>query len=265
MTTAAERDAHVATMVERIRAELAEAPVDLVVLPELSSIDYSRAAFERLDVLAEPMDGPTVTAISGLAAEHGTTIVVGIARRDGDRNRITQVVVGPDGEPVVHFDKLHRADFGFSEESEFFTAGSHLATFDVGGLRFAPIVCYDVRFPELVRTLVVDHGTDVVLHCGAYGRDESFPSWHAFVTTRAMENQVPMLSLSRAGAAFGGSVFCGPWVDDDHPPVRFPEHDEAFVRLVVDPAEIRRVRDRYRFLHDRFGSYADLPVMQGPR
>jgi nitrilase len=36
-----------------------------------------------------------------------------------------------------------------------------------------------------------------------------------------MENQVYLLSLNRAGADYGGSVFCPPWLDDDHPPQFF--------------------------------------------
>lgn len=258
MATAVERDAHVAAAINRIRTSLDSGPVDLVVLPELSSIDYSRASFECLDGLAEPLDGPTAEAFGALAAEIGAAVLFGIARRSGDRFHITQVALGPDGQYLTHYDKLHLANFGLSTESEFFAAGDHLATFEAAGLRFAPIICYDIRFPELARTLVADHGADVILHCGAYGRDESFPTWHAFVTTRAMENQVPVLSLSRAGSMFGGSIHCPPWVDDDHPPVLFPDHDEAFIRIEVDTAETAAARQRYGFLRDRLPSYVDL-------
>lgn len=48
-----------------------------------------------------------------------------------------------------------------------------------------------------------------------------FLAWHSFAVTRAMENQVYLLSLNRAGADYGGSVFCPPWLDDDHPPQFF--------------------------------------------
>ncbi|MGI9404759.1 MAG: carbon-nitrogen hydrolase family protein, partial [Hyphomicrobiaceae bacterium] len=164
---------------------------------------------------------------------------------------------------VGHFDKLHRAQFGFSEEKEFFSPGEHIFTFECLGVRVAPIICYDIRFPELLRTLVLDHGVELILHCGAYGRDESFDSWHAFVTTRAMENQVYVLSLNRAGAQFGDSVFCGPWVDADHPPVRFPATDEAFVRLTVSLDHLADIRARYTFLKDRISAYDALPHQHG--
>ena len=261
MTTAAERDAHLARLVSLLREALTRSPADLVVLPELSSLAYARETFEHLDTLAEPLDGPSFDAFRPIAVDFETTVLFGTARRDADSYLISQIAIGPDGELAGHFDKLHRADFGFSTESDFFTeAGEAVFTFDCGGVRFAPIICYDIRFPELTRTLVLDHEADVILHCGAYGRDESFESWHSFVTTRAMENQVPFLSLNRAGELYGDSIFCGPWVDADHPPIRFPAHDEALVSIVIDPADTDSVRRRYGFLRDRRESYSDLPA-----
>ena len=181
-------------------------------------------------------------------------------RRDGDRTFISQVAIGPTGTTLGHFDKLHAAQFGHSMEKEFFSRGDHLLTFACAGLTVAPITCYDIRFPELSRTLVVDHGADLLLHCSAFSRDESFSSWHAFLTARAMENQVPVLGLSRAGAGWGGSMLCGPWVDDAHPPLRFPEHDETLVRFEIDPSRIAEVRRAYTFLGDRLPNYRGLPM-----
>ena len=116
MRTAQDRDEHVASVAGRIRDLLKSDSADLVVLPELSSIDYSRAAFERLDVLAEPLDGPTFKTFSKLAVNHNLTIVYGIARRSTNAVHISHVAVGPDGRIIGHFDKLHAAQFGFSME-----------------------------------------------------------------------------------------------------------------------------------------------------
>ena len=167
--------------------------------------------------------------------------------------------MGPNGAIIGHFNKLHRAEFGFSEEKAFFSPGGHLLTFDCVGLQVAPIICYDIRFPELTRTLVLDYGADLILHCGAYGRDPSFTTWHDFVRTRALENQVPILSLNRAGEAFGDSIFCGPWMDQDHPVVRFPTHDEALQRITVRMSETIEIREKYTFLQDRLPTYTELP------
>ena len=57
MTTAAERDRHLDRVASKIRVHLQRRRHDLVVLPELSSIDYARVTFDNLHALAEPLDG----------------------------------------------------------------------------------------------------------------------------------------------------------------------------------------------------------------
>lgn len=252
---AAERDAHVTRLCERIEGELAGSKVDLVVLPELSTIEYSREAFGRLDELAEDADGPSAKAFSGLAGRAGVAVLYGFARRAGDGYRIAQQLVQPDGSAAVSFDKIHMAQFGASMEKEFFGRGDRLCVFELNGYRIAPMICYDIRVPEMARALAVEHGVHAIFHCGAYFRDESFASWHAFVTTRAMENQVYLLSLNRAGPDYGASVFCPPWVDDASPMTAMPEHDEAFMVFEICAETIDTVRTNYSFLTDRLDDY----------
>jgi len=256
--TATERDHHVRGSVDLVEKSLQESPADLVVLPELSSIDYSRSAFDNLSSLAEPLDGTTCRAWQKLAARYRTTIVFGIARAAKSEFKISQVVAGPDGELIGHYDKIHLAQYGASMEKEYFSRGDKVLTFMCKGLRIAPVICYDIRNPELNRTLVLRHGVQLILHCGAYARDESFHTWHSFVITRAMENQIYLLSLNRAGMNYGNSLFCPPWVDEETLPTKFPEHDEALLRLTVSPDEIVRVREEYSFLKDRLEDYEVL-------
>ncbi|MEZ5797974.1 MAG: carbon-nitrogen hydrolase family protein [Paracoccaceae bacterium] len=258
MTTAAERDRHLAATADQVRAALRETPADLVVLPELASMDYARASFDRLDQLAEPLEGASFHTWSALARDLGVHVLYGFARREGDRHFISVAAVDAKGALIGHYDKLHLAQFGASMEKEYFSRGSRLLILDVCGFRLAPVICYDIRIPELSRALAVGHGVDAILHCGAYFRDASFHSWHAFVTTRAIENQCYVLSLNRAGADYGHSILCRPWQDGATPPTVFPEHRAAMVLLRLDRDEIAAARAQYSFLRDRLESY-DLP------
>lgn len=246
------RDAHVARLDRLLREALRETPADLVVLPELSSIDYSRAAFDALEQLAEPLDGPTAEVFSRLARDTAIPVFYGIPRRDGERFLITQVALGADGGYLGHFDKLHMAHFGASPEKDYFDRGGHLLLVDIAGIRIAPLICYDIRFPELARTLCLRHGAELLLHCSAYAKDGSYYSWHPFVIARALENQVHVLSLNRAGKNFGRSVFCPPWVDESESETVFPQTES--LRIVeVDLDRTRAVRERYTLLKDRLG------------
>ncbi len=259
--SAQERDDHLAQSTQRVSKELAARPADLVVLPELSSIDYSRAAFSRLDDIAEPLDGASFRAWRDVALKFGVFVSYSFARRGTDGNYISIAVVGPDGNLVGHYDKLHLAQYGASMEKEYFERGAHLLTYEVRGFRIAPIICYDIRIPELCRTLVVDRGVDLITHCGAYFRDESFPTWHAFATTRAMENQIFLMSLNRAGEQYGNSLFCWPWMDENNGPVAFPQHEEALKHIVLERSVLNQARTDYSFLRDRLEDYDRLPTL----
>lgn len=260
----AARDRHLARSVSAISDRLAKErpPIDLVVLPELSSVEYSRAAFEVLDELSEPLDGPSFEAWRTVARRFGVTIAYGAPVVVEGRRQIAQVVVGPEGERCGVFAKLHIAQFGFSMEKEFFSAGDSLFVFEVAGFRVAPIICYDIRIPELARTLCLNHGVDLLLHCGAYSRDRSYFSWHPFVVTRALENQIYVLSLNRAGGDFGGSLFCPPWVDETQKPRHFGDA-ERFETLTLTGSAMEAARTTYPFRADRLADYSGLPVERG--
>ncbi len=260
MQNAQDRDRHLENTANKIRATLEQTDHDMVVLPELSSIEYSIPAFDKLEQLAEPLNGPSYEIFSELAKEFNVCIVYGIPRKDKRDFYISQVAVGPSGNILGHFDKLHIAQFGFSSEKKYFNRGQDLFVFEYKGIKVAPIICYDIRIPELTRTLALEHDVQLILHCGAYGRDESFYSWHHFVVTRALENQLYILSLNRAGKEFGNSFFCPPWVDETQPGVKFPDTDEALQSITIKAKAIKKARNRYTFIVDKLEDYKSLVV-----
>lgn len=253
--SAAERDAHLAATGAKVRRALAQEACDLVVLPELGSIEYSRPAFDRLEEIAEPLDGPSFETWRGVAQEFRTHVAFSFARRGEDACYITLAVAGPGGELVGHYDKIYLAQFGASMEKEYFRRGLRPFLFEVKGFTLGAIICADIRIPELSRALTVEGGAEVILHSGAYFRDPSFYSWHNFVIARALENQVYFLSLNRAGADYGNSLFCPPWVDETRQPFAFAERGEEIVRLVVRREEVALARRSYPFLADRLASH----------
>ncbi len=256
--TVEEKQDHVATMVHKVSQRLDKQPADLVLLPELSTIEYSRETFDQLKFLSEDLAGPSVDKMRELAVKYQSAIVFGMPRRRDAEHVISQIAIDADGVILGCYDKIHICQYGASMEKEYFARGRNLLVFTVAGIRFAPIICYDIRIPELSRVLTLEHDCDCILHCGAYFRDESFASWHAFATTRAMENQLYLLSLNRAGLDYGHSVFCPPWIDESLPLQRFSAHAEDFRYLTVERATIEQVRKEYTFLQDRLSDYKDL-------
>lgn len=256
MTGGDERDAHIDRIATAIDTTLkTQGSVDLVVLPELSTLHYSRACFDHLASLAEPLDeSPTLARLGKVARDHAAAILVGMARRDdaGDNAGafyISQVLINPDGSPGPYYDKLHIAQFGDSTEKDYFSRGDHAMVFELNGFTFGTIICYDIRIPEFSRSLTRDHQIDVLLHPTAFYRDETFYTWHAFAQTRAVENQVYFASVNRAGDDYGSSVLAEPWVDQTRPPAVLGR-EETFARWVLDRETISDARAHYPFLKD---------------
>jgi len=262
VTTTAQRDDHVMRVAIDIKKHIEETGgVDLVVLPELSTITYSKEAFDNLDQLAEGLDGPSFTAFSEVARNSGTFICYGMPRCGDDGTyTISQIIIDDNGNLVGHYDKMHMAQFGDSIEKPYFKPGRHLLVFEVAGIRTAPIICYDHRFPELTRTLTLKHGVDLILHPVAFARDSTFVSWHQCSITRAIENQVHLLSLNRAGDHFGASIFAPPWIDGWKQPLVFGD-EETFRLIEVDSAYTDEMRQRYPYREDRLDDYSDLPLL----
>lgn len=254
--SASDRDRHIERVCGLISKEVPGKHIDLIVLPELTTIEYSRQAFERLSELSETIDGPSVGRFAELAIETEATIVFGMPRLSNGEYMISQLVIGPDGGLIDCYDKLHLAQFDASIEKEFFARGDKTVAFDLCGFKLAPIICYDFRFPELCRSLVIDQQIELIIHSNALYRDATFTSWPHFAVTRAMENQIYFLSLNRAGKKYGGSLFCPPWPDKERPIINFPKHREALILCRVERSQLERARERYPYLQDRHDHYS---------
>ena len=252
-----QRDRHVSELCDRISKYLSErTPVDLVVLPELVTIPYSRETFESLPLFAETLSGASTEAFIELSQKINSSILFGMPYESDSRFFISQILVDPREGVVEIYSKMHLCHYGASYEKDFFEQGNKLITFDLCGWKVAPLICYDIRFPEMARSLVLEHGVDFLIHAAAYYRDESFATWPHFAVTRAMENQIFLLSLNRAGPDYGGSIFCPPWIDDDHPVVCFDQLSEEFQVLELNSDAITQARERYTFLVDRHLKYS---------
>ncbi|MDN3557802.1 carbon-nitrogen hydrolase family protein [Halomonas maura] len=247
---------HLRALCRRLRAACRERVPDLIVLPELSAQEYGNGAFACLHDLDDDGRGPVTGTFAELARELGCHIAVGVARRDGDRRHISQLLLGPDGDLAGVYDKLHCAQFGASAEAAHFTPGQHLLVTEIAGWRLGVMICYDLRFPELARRMA-ELGVELMLHPVAFTRDFSFASWHAFVIARAMENQCYWLSLNRAGEAWGHSLLCPPLVDEQHPVTAFGA-EQTLRWLHLDRTALDDARRRLPLAQDRRDDLASL-------
>ena len=226
---------------------------DIYVLPELSSSGYGVAAFEALHSLAEDENGPSFIAFSELAQRKQCFICYSFPRRiNKEEYTICTAVVDRGGNLVAVYDKWHVCSTGVCCEKDYFSAGqSPLASFDVDGITVGIAICYDIRFPELTRTLALKHGISLLVHPGGWPKDEGFFSWHMFVQVRAMENQIYIMSTNWAGNENGSTVFCPPFIDGQVNCIEKLNDDPGVLSGVVDLEYLNEIRNRYPYLKDR--------------
>lgn len=177
--------------ITRLVAEAAGEGARMVVLPEYAT--YLRRTVDRtFPQLAEPLDGPVCAELADLAARHGVAVVTGVveASEDPERAYNTLVVHGPDGRRLASYRKIHLFDAQGHAESRFVKAApdAEAVVFDLDGLRFGLLTCYDLRFPELARALA-DAGAQVLLSCAAWVPGaHKLRQWQALSAARAIEN-----------------------------------------------------------------------------
>ncbi|MGA7689620.1 MAG: carbon-nitrogen hydrolase family protein [Jiangellales bacterium] len=192
----------------------AAGPLDLIVLPEAVQADFGGGATPLAEV-AEPLDGPFVQGLAGLAGESGAVVVGGMFEQPPGHGSAglpfnTLVAVAPGAGLVATYRKAHLYDaFGY-RESDLLSAGDPVAvtvTVPVGDAPPATVglmTCYDLRFPEQARALV-DGGAELLLVPSAWLRGPGKQHhWATLLAARAIENTVYV-----AGVAKSGERYCG--------------------------------------------------------
>ena len=186
---------------ERLVRAAAADGAELVALPEKWNL---LAGGEELLAGAEALDGPSLSAARGWARSLGIHLLAGsIAERgEGEKASNTSVLIGPDGEDLAVYRKIHMFDVdagGVSyRESEHEQPGSEVVTGPVGELIAGLSVCYDLRFPELFRILAL-RGARILTVPSAFTTATGRDHWEVLLRARAIENQAFVLAPNQVG------------------------------------------------------------------
>ncbi|ANF97398.1 carbon-nitrogen family hydrolase [Paenibacillus bovis] len=228
------------------RAMEAQPRPDVIVLPEMWNTGY---ALDRLDGLAEPENGPYTFWMSETARHYKITLVGGSIseqRQSGFYN--TLYVFGPDGERTARYDKIHL--FKLMNEEKFMQPGEETALFPLGDITAAASICYDIRFPELARTLALAGAK--VWFVPAEWPHPRLNHWRTLLTARAIENQMYVIACNRVGRDekshfFGHSMVIDPWGEI----VAESNDEEGILTATIDLDLSEEVRGRIPVFTDR--------------
>lgn len=232
---------------ERLAPQIAAAAgagAQLVVLTEMYSTGFSLQS----DRIAEGDDGPSTSFLVSMARTHRAWMCGSIPRRpsDGGLPRNTLVLAGPDGE-LHRYDKIH--PFSYAGEHERYAAGDRLVVVDIGGVRTALFVCYDLRFADEFWGLAPKVDLYVVVANWPASRRHH---WRTLLVARAIENQAYVIGVNRVGTG-GGLDYVGDSriVDPLGEIVASAAATEALLITEISPEHVAEVRARFPFLADR--------------
>jgi nitrilase len=237
-------------------ARAADAGARLVLLPEYFGLMGARAT-DKLAAAERDGAGPQQEFLADTAQRHSIYIVGGcvpIRIDDPQRVRSACVVYDPQGERVARYDKIHL--FAFEEgaerydEAQTIEAGDRAVAFESPWGRIALSICYDLRFPELYRSL---GELTLILVPAAFTVPTGKAHWSLLLRARAVENQCFVLAAAQGGthpngrATWGHSMLVDPWGDVVSERATGP----GFVVGEVDSGRIADVRRKLPALRHR--------------
>lgn len=211
---------------------------ELLVAPELFLSGYQLSDVEPLGV---ELDGPEIERLRRAADDADLAVIVGFAEKIAGGTANSAVLIDRSGELAGVYRKTHL----FGAESDVYAAGDRLSVVRLGGRMVGVMICFDLEFPEVARSLAA-RGADMLVTVSA--NSPPFEVDHdLFARARALENGLPHVYVNRVGVE-DGLAFCGGSLAVDPDAGVLAEagpEAEVLCTANVGPSQRRDPRTRY--------------------
>jgi len=212
---------------------------DLLLLPELWLHGYD---LERADEWAAPLGEGGFATMGSLAREFNIHLVGSILERHAGGVSNTAVLYGPGGELLGSYRKMHL--FRLMEEHRYLAPGDHATLCPTPWGPTGLTICYDLRFPELFRTLALAGAKLFVIP--AQWPVKRLEAWLLLARARAVENELIVAACNRVGRSEdvvfpGRSLVVDPWGA-----ILVQGDDQE--RLLIAQADLREIEKARRYL-----------------
>jgi N-carbamoylputrescine amidase len=265
-STVEDKSANVNKAIAGVR-QAASQGAQVVCLQELFASPYfCQKEDPDLFDLAEPIPGPTSRAVSAVAKEAGVSVITSLfEKRAAGLYHNTAIVIGPDGEQIGMYRKMHIPDDPLYHEKFYFTPGDlGFVAYQTPHAVVGPLVCWDQWYPEAAR-LTALRGAQILFYPTAIGWHpgekaehgaSQLAAWQTIQKSHAIANGVFVCAVNRVGhegAKDSGLEFWGrSFVCDPFGVVLAEAGDREEVLVVeCDLARQEEVRRGWPFLRDR--------------
>jgi omega-amidase len=177
---------------------------ELIVFPEMIDTGYSMPVIQKH---ARNWKDGALAGLQEIARKNSIAIVAGISDREGDSIFNAQVLVNARGEILAKYRKTHLVTAAPLDERVCLSPGNEFVATKIDNFIIGLSICYDLRFPEMARTLVVKQGANAIVNSSAWPvvRAEHL---RILALARAVENQSYFIIANRVGTD-DGVTFCG--------------------------------------------------------
>ncbi len=172
-------------------AEAAGRGARVVAFPELFTTGFTMSP----EPFAETLPGPATQALALLARAHDVWIIASSIEAHAPRPRNAAFAIRPDGSIAAAYRKIH--PFSYGDENQHYVGGDDCPLFDLDGVTAVLQVCYDLRFPEPLRAASA-RGAELTFVLANWPARRA-RHWSALLEARAIENQMVVCGINRAG------------------------------------------------------------------
>lgn len=240
---------------EKMIREASEEGAKLVILPEMFNCPYDNKYFPKF---AEEYSGKSTELLSKLAKEL-KIIIVGGSIPEKEKHKIynTSYIFDESGSLIGKHRKVHLFDINVEggvtfKESDTLTAGQDTTVVESSIGKIGVAICYDMRFPELMRNMVLK-GANIIVVPAAFNMTTGPAHWDVTIKVRALDNQVyfiaasPARNLQSSYHAYGHSTIMNPWGDI----VNRADEKEQIIYGEIDFDYLNKVREELPLLKHR--------------
>ena len=220
---------------------------DVIVLPEMFQTGFSM----KTELAEETGSSESIKWLKKLAEEKDAAIYTSLMIRDGEKTYNRGVFVQKN-QSVIQYDK--RKTFSLAGEDNFFEAGDTETIVHYKGWKIQLQICYDLRFPEIVRNRILPNHTpayDVIIYVANWPEKRSM-HWNTLLNARAIENQSFVIGVNRVGTDEKGLSYRGDSkvVNALGEEEKLEPKEECVKTVVLKMNKLKTIREALPFLKD---------------
>ncbi len=242
-----DKDANIKKALSMAEHALSEG-AEVIVFPEVFSTGF---CYENMDHLAETQSGYTISRLCEFSRSNDCVIVASIIEKDVSGSNSIYYNLGfciENGNIAGTYRKTHP----FKKEGNFFEAGDSIKPIKLTkyNLKIGLEICYEVRFPEVARKLVLE-GANILITIAEFPKPRRH-IWNTLANARAIENQIPHIACNCTGSSPDSSFFGGSLIVDALGQLCVEADDaECVIIHTLDLDDVKNVRSVVRVFDDR--------------